>query len=98
MTRDSRFDVLFEPVQTGPVTAKPVSIRCRNAALRAKRADADVIYVYAGHDSTLLMHFLSRRRNFRSDEYHRVAHQLDAQPAELNMPFRREQISLASSV
>ena len=41
----------------------------RNAALRAKRADADIIYVYAGHDSTLLMHFLSRRRNFRSDEY-----------------------------
>jgi len=41
----------------------------RNAALRAKRADADIIYVYAGHDSTLLMHFLSRRRNFRNDEY-----------------------------
>ena len=41
----------------------------RNAALRAKRADADIIYVYAGHDSTLLMHFLSRRRNSRSDEY-----------------------------
>ena len=41
----------------------------RNAALRAKRADADIIYVYAGHDSTLLMYFLSRRRNFRSDEY-----------------------------
>jgi len=41
----------------------------RNAALRAKQADADIIYVYAGHDSTLLMHFLSRRRNFRSDEY-----------------------------
>ena len=41
----------------------------RKAALRAKRADADIIYVYAGHDSTLLMHFLSRRRNLRSDEY-----------------------------
>ncbi|MDP6653658.1 MAG: FAD-dependent oxidoreductase, partial [Gammaproteobacteria bacterium] len=41
----------------------------RNAALRAKRADADIIYVYAGHDSTLLMHFLSRRRNSRNDEY-----------------------------
>ncbi len=41
----------------------------RDAALRAKRADADIVYVYAGHDSTLLMHFLSARRNHRSDEY-----------------------------
>ena len=41
----------------------------RNAALRAKRADTDIVYVYAGHDSTLLMHFLSRRRNQRTDEY-----------------------------
>ncbi len=41
----------------------------RDAALRAKRADADIVYVYAGHDSTLLMHFLSKRRNHRSDEY-----------------------------
>ena len=41
----------------------------RNAALRAKRADADIVYVYAGHDSTLLMHFLQPQRNQRSDEY-----------------------------
>ncbi|MBW8056109.1 MAG: NADH:flavin oxidoreductase, partial [Nitrospira sp.] len=41
----------------------------RNAALRAKQADADIIYVYAGHDTTLLMHFLSRQRNQRTDEY-----------------------------
>ena len=41
----------------------------RDAALRAKRADADIVYVYAGHDSTLLMHFLSARRNHRNDEY-----------------------------
>ncbi len=41
----------------------------RNAALRAKRADSDIVYVYAGHDSTLLMHFLSARRNLRTDEY-----------------------------
>jgi len=41
----------------------------RNAALRAKRADSDIVYVYAGHDSTLLMHFLSARRNQRVDEY-----------------------------
>ena len=41
----------------------------RKAALRAKQADADIIYVYAGHDLTLLMHFLQSRRNQRSDEY-----------------------------
>ena len=41
----------------------------RKAALRAKQAEADIVYVYAGHDSTLLMHFIQRRRNQRSDEY-----------------------------
>ncbi|MFQ6023774.1 MAG: FAD-dependent oxidoreductase [Acidiferrobacterales bacterium] len=41
----------------------------RNAALRAKQADADIVYVYAGHDMALLMHFLSRQRNRRIDEY-----------------------------
>ena len=41
----------------------------RNAALRAKQADADIVYVYAAHDSTLLMHFLQSRRNQRTDEY-----------------------------
>ena len=41
----------------------------RDAALRAKRAEADILYVYAGHDSTLLMNFLQRRRNQRTDEY-----------------------------
>lgn len=41
----------------------------REAALRAKRAGFDVIYVYAGHGLSLLMHFLQRRRNHRTDEY-----------------------------
>jgi dimethylamine/trimethylamine dehydrogenase len=41
----------------------------RAAALRAKRAGFDIIYVYAGHDLALPMHFLQRRRNQRSDEY-----------------------------
>jgi len=41
----------------------------REAALRARNAGADIVYVYAGHDSTLLMHFLQRRRNQRTDEY-----------------------------
>jgi dimethylamine/trimethylamine dehydrogenase len=41
----------------------------RDAALRARKAGFDVIYVYAGHDLSLPMHFLSRRHNRRTDEY-----------------------------
>ncbi len=40
----------------------------RNAALRAKQAGFDVVYVYATHHY-LLSHFLSSRTNTRSDEY-----------------------------
>jgi len=41
----------------------------RAAALRARRAGFDIIYVYAGHSLSLAMHFLQRRYNHRSDEY-----------------------------
>jgi dimethylamine/trimethylamine dehydrogenase len=41
----------------------------REAALRAKRAGFDLIYVYAGHHLTVFSHFLSRRMNHRIDEY-----------------------------
>jgi len=41
----------------------------RAAARRAKIAGFDIVYVYAGHDLSLPMHFLQRRRNNRSDEY-----------------------------
>jgi dimethylamine/trimethylamine dehydrogenase len=41
----------------------------RKAALRAKRAGFDLIYCYAGHNITLPMHFLQKRRNHRTDEY-----------------------------
>ncbi len=41
----------------------------REAALRARRAGFDIIYCYAGHDLSLPMHFLQRRRNDRRDEY-----------------------------
>ena len=40
----------------------------RDAALRAKRAGFDIIYVYAGHDY-LPFQFLSGRSNTRGDEY-----------------------------
>lgn len=39
------------------------------AARRAKTAGFDIVYVYAGHDMTLLQHFLLSRHNHRSDEY-----------------------------
>jgi dimethylamine/trimethylamine dehydrogenase len=41
----------------------------RNAALRARAAGFDLVYVYAGHDLGLAMHFISRRTNRRTDEY-----------------------------
>ena len=40
----------------------------RDAALRAKSAGFDIVYVYATH-GYLLSHFLSRTNNTRSDEY-----------------------------
>ena len=40
----------------------------RNAALRAKEAGFDIVYVYATHHY-LLSHFLSSRTNTRTDEY-----------------------------
>jgi dimethylamine/trimethylamine dehydrogenase len=39
------------------------------AALRARRAGFDIVYVYAGHGLSLPMHFLQSRYNQRSDEY-----------------------------
>ena len=41
----------------------------RDAALRARRAGFDIIYVYAGHSLSLAMHFLQLRHNHRTDEY-----------------------------
>ncbi len=41
----------------------------RRAALLSRQAGFDIVYVYAGHEITLLMFFLSRQYNQRSDEY-----------------------------
>ncbi len=41
----------------------------REAALRAKRGGADIVYVYAAHNIALPMHFLLPRYNQRTDEY-----------------------------
>ena len=40
-----------------------------DAALRARQAGYDIIYVYAGHDMSILQHFLKPQYNRRSDEY-----------------------------
>ena len=37
----------------------------RDAAIRSKEAGFDIVYVYAGHDMSILQHFLSRRHNHR---------------------------------
>jgi dimethylamine/trimethylamine dehydrogenase len=41
----------------------------KKAALRAREAGFDIVYVYAADDLELLQFFLSRRRNHRTDEY-----------------------------
>ena len=41
----------------------------REAAIRSKKAGFDIVYVYAGHGLSVLMHFLSRQHNDRTDEY-----------------------------
>ncbi|MCX8954434.1 FAD-dependent oxidoreductase, partial [Ruegeria sp. NA] len=41
----------------------------RDAALRAKEAGFDIVYVYAGHNMTLAQHFMLAHMNQRSDEY-----------------------------
>lgn len=39
------------------------------AAKRAKEAGFDIVYAYAGHEMTLLHHFMLARYNHRDDEY-----------------------------
>jgi dimethylamine/trimethylamine dehydrogenase len=61
----------FEPGQTRAATRDDLrDIRGwhREAALRARRAGFDIVYVYAGHGLSLAMHLLSPW-NTRSDEY-----------------------------
>tara|TARA_B100001939_G_scaffold160845_1_gene138821 strand:+ start:4844 stop:6925 length:2082 start_codon:yes stop_codon:yes gene_type:complete len=41
----------------------------KDAVKRAMTAGYDIVYVYAGHNLSLLMHFLSPRYNQRTDEY-----------------------------
>ncbi len=62
----------IDPVQARAMDKSDISAMrrwYRNAALRARKAGFDIIYVYAGHDMSILQHFLSRRHNDRTDEY-----------------------------
>ena len=62
----------YDPVQARAMTRRDIrDLRRwhRAAALRARRAGFDLVYVYAGHALTYLHHFLSRRYNQRTDEY-----------------------------
>jgi len=62
----------YAPAQARAMTKKDIRDYRRwhrDAALRARRAGFNVIYVYAGHSLSLAMHFLQRRYNHRRDEY-----------------------------
>ena len=62
----------YDPVQARAMTRRDIrDLRRwhRAAAVRARRAGFDLIYVYAGHSLTFLHHFLSRHYNQRTDEY-----------------------------
>jgi dimethylamine/trimethylamine dehydrogenase len=62
----------YEPVQARAMDKRDIKNLRRwhkQAALRARDAGFDIVYVYAGHDMSLPMHFLSKRHNQRSDEY-----------------------------
>ncbi len=62
----------YEPAQAYAMTRRDIAnVRRwhRRAALRARDIGFDIVYVYAGHDLALPFHFISRRRNQRTDEY-----------------------------
>lgn len=64
--------VLDEPIQARGMSLSDIrDLRKwhRDAALRAKRADFDIVYVYAAHNLSILQQFLLPRYNQRSDQY-----------------------------
>lgn len=76
LTREIPLAPLSLPVWDGPVQTQRMDRRDirnlrrwhRSAAIRAKRAGFDIIYVYAGH-GYLPAQFLSWKQNLRTDEY-----------------------------
>jgi dimethylamine/trimethylamine dehydrogenase len=64
--------VLNEPIQARAMSLTDIrDLRKwhRDAALRAKRAGFDIIYVYAAHNLSILQQFLLPRYNSRTDQY-----------------------------
>ena len=62
----------YDPVQARAMTRRDIRDfrrRHRAAALRARKAGFDLVYVYAAHCLSLLHFFLSPLHNRRSDEY-----------------------------
>jgi dimethylamine/trimethylamine dehydrogenase len=62
----------YVPVQSKSMTLKDIErfrTQHRAAVKRALQAGYDIVYVYAGHDRALPLHFLSRRYNQRTDAY-----------------------------
>ncbi|MDH3219682.1 MAG: FAD-dependent oxidoreductase, partial [Gammaproteobacteria bacterium] len=60
------------PMQARAMTKRDIADLRRwhvEAAKRARRAGYDIVYVYAGHDMSVLQHFLKPQYNSRSDEY-----------------------------
>ena len=60
------------PIQTRAMTAADIKAFRQShkaAALRAKKAGYDIIYVYAAHDISIFNNFLSRYTNHRTDDY-----------------------------
>ncbi len=60
------------PVQARAMDKADIKVfrqKHKQAAINAKAAGYDILYVYAAHDISILSHFLSRRTNQRNDEY-----------------------------
>ena len=63
---------LIDPIQSVAMSKRDIKVLrgwFRQAALRARQAGYDIIYVYAAHDMSILMHFLQSRYNHRTDEF-----------------------------
>jgi dimethylamine/trimethylamine dehydrogenase len=67
MTLESTFPVQARAMDKSDI--RELRHQHRAAALRAREAGFDVVYVYASHNLTVASHFLLRRFNQRSDEY-----------------------------
>lgn len=62
----------YDPVQARAMSKSDIrNLRSWyvDAAKRSRDAGFDIVYVYAGHDMTILQHFLLPRWNQRTDEY-----------------------------